>query len=470
MGRPEPTDGLRAEVEELRREIERLTTEQEQLRALLAVRRVPGAAAVDRWKRKARRVGLGARHAAEVAPVLVEAARTTRERRPPAGKRILMLTISGIDHDPRPNKVARSLVEHGYQVDIMAPAVEMRNSEYEVEPGIRYVRLQRESPMSLFLVYQEEYLRAAAEREFDYVHANDLTTLTAAWVIAQRRGVPLVYDAHELWTENVELRDGEWVPMSRRTRAVAGRWERFLLRHVDLLVTVGPSIVDEFVRRNDLDRPPLLLANYPSLSLLQDRQTISIREQCGLDDSHFVTLYMGGVGPLRNIESVIKAHVHLPEHHVFVVMGPGIETFGDYFRAHAELTGVADRVYFLQPVGMDDVVAAAADADCGIVMLQNICKNFWFFYPNKLFEYAAAGLPVAVSGFPDVTRFVREERCGVTFDPDSPESIAAALRSLDADREEARAMGARGRASVLERRNWETAVEGLVAAYDELGQ
>jgi glycosyltransferase involved in cell wall biosynthesis len=119
---------------------------------------------------------------------------------------------------------------------------------------------------------------------------------------------------------------------------------------------------------------------------------------------------------------------------------------------------------------MHEVVAAAADADCGVVMLRNICRNFYLFYPNKLFEYAAAGIPIAVSAFPDVSGFVQGERCGVTFDPESPESIAAALRSLSADREAARAMGRRGREAVLRHYNWESAMSSLVAAYRGLGR
>ena len=408
-------------------------------------------------------------HLGRVAPWLVRAAAASPSRPSAIGSRILMLTISSIDHDPRPNKVARSLVAAGFEVDIIAPAVESQASEYEVEPGIRYVRIPAASPTKVFVVYQEEFLHAALTRDFEYIHANDLTTLTVAWIVARLRRVPLIYDAHELWTENVELKGGDWVPMSRNTRVVAGAWERFLLRSVDLLVTVGPSIVQEFARSDGLRRPPLLLANYPSLELLRPPPPpVSIREACGLSEAHFVTLYMGGVNPLRNIETVIEAHRHLPEDHVFVIMGPGVEIYRDEYRAIAAAAGVEHRVFFMPPVAMDEVAVAAADADCGIVMLRNICKNFYFFYPNKLFEYALAGLPIAASEFPDVTSFIRGERCGVTFDPESPESIAEALLSLSADRAEARRMGERGRTAIVERYNWEAAVEGLVTAYRQL--
>jgi glycosyltransferase involved in cell wall biosynthesis len=415
-----------------------------------------------------RKAIVGVRRLATVAPWLVRAAASRRPARP-KGNRILMLTISSIEYDPRVNKVAMSLAERGYEVEILAPARDAHGAEREVVPGVRYVLVPRRWLWRFFLVYQEEFRRAALGRTFDYVHANDLTTLTVGWVLARTRGVPLVYDAHELWTENVQPGRRGWAPMSPPVHFAADRWERYLLRSVDLLVTVGPSIADEFRRRNGRERPPLLLPNYPSLALLAAKPSVpSIREACGLDDGHFVTLYLGGVNALRNIETVIRAHRRLPENHVFVVRGPGVAALAGDYRALARAEGVEDRVFFLPPVGRDDVIAAAAGADCGIVMLRNICRNFFLFYPNKLFEYALAGLPVAVSNFPDVSSFVEAERCGVTFDPDSPESIASALLTLSADPAEARASGARGRASILERHNWESAVEELIARYRSL--
>ena len=380
-----------------------------------------------------------------------------------------MLTISKIDHDPRVNKVAGSLAQRGYRVDIIAPADNRGYAEYEVQPGVRYVRVPVRMTGRFALIYQDEFRQEAVRRSFDFVHANDLTTLTLAYLLARHRGISLIYDAHELWTENVEFKDQQWVPMSRLTRLIAGVWERLLVRSVDLVITVGPSIVGEFQRRGGLRQPPLLLPNYPSLALTHvERDAPTIRAECGLSDAHFVTLYLGGVNPLRNIETVIEAHQHLPANHVFVIKGPGVETDGDYYLMFARNLGLGDRVFALPPVAMDEVIAVAVDADCGIVMLRNICKNFFLFYPNKLFEYALAGLPVAASAFPDVASFIRNERCGVTFDPDSPTSIAAAIRRLSTDPEEARAMGERGRASIVERHNWETASRALLSAYDSL--
>ena len=406
---------------------------------------------------------------AQVLPWLVRAAVTPRKDVRGGGKRILMLTISAIDVDPRIAKVTRTLAEHGYTVDVLAPSV-AEPWEREVAPGVRYIGVPRVWLWRFFVVYQDEFRRVGLRRQFDYVHANDLTSLTVAWVLARIRQVPLIYDAHELWTENVQPSREGWAPMSRTTRLLASAWERLLLRSVDVLTTVSPSIAAELDRRSPAKLHPLLLPNYPSLRLAEPVDGSSWRSELGLADERVLTLYLGGVNPLRNIETVIRAHRHLPDEHVFVVRGPGIDAYEDEYRTLARAEGVDDRVLLLPPVGMDDVIAAANGADCGIVMLRNICKNFYFFFPNKLFEYALAGIPVAVSDFPDVRSFVVGEQCGVTFDPDSPQSIADALRWLGDHRDEARAMGARGRESVLRERNWETTAQGLVAAYAGLAE
>ena len=394
------------------------------------------------------------------------------------GKRVLMLTISHIDIDPRINKVARTLVSGGYEVDILCYQNQENVAQIVEEvvlPGIRYVRVPRESQWQgrnnrVSLWYQEELRRAGAQRVYDYVHANDLTTLLVGWILARTRGVPLIYDAHEMWSENVIFDNREWVPMPPRVRTIARYYEGFLVKYVDLLISVSPSICQEFQRRYKLRQPPSLLANYTELALARNGPCTlpSIRDLCDLSPEHFITLYLGGVNPLRNIESVIQAHQYLPDKCVFVIRGPGVEYCQAQYQDLAKSLGVEQRIFYLPPVAMDEVILGAAGANCGIVMLRNICKNFYWFYPNKFFEYMLAGLPVAVSHFPDVTAHVEREKCGVIFDPESPQSIAEAIRWLYEHPQEAQEMGRRGREGVLREYNWEAASEGLLQAYQKL--
>ena len=417
------------------------------------------------------------RQALFVATISVPALFSWRKRLTGHGRRVLMLTISQIDIDPRINKVARTLADNEYEVDVLCyqnQAGITTVQEEIVQPGVCYVRVPRDPKWQgqrLGFFYQEPFRRVGLRRSYDYVHANDLTTLLVGWILARVRTVPLVYDAHEMWSENVAYNGQEWVPMPDWVRTLARYYEGFLVRYVDLFLTVSHSIRAEYQRRYKLRWPPCLLANYPELTLVNNNRSQkapSIRELCGLSANRFVTLYLGGVNPLRNIENVVKAHTHLPEACVFVIRGPGIDYYRPQFEALAQELGLAQRIFCLPPVPMGDVIAGAAGADCGIVMLRNICKNFYWFYPNKFFEYMLAGLPVAVSNFPDVMTHVEKEKCGVVFDPDSPRSIAEAIQWLYEHPEAARAMGHRGQEGVFREYNWEAATQSLLDEYSKL--
>ena len=54
-----------------------------------------------------------------------------------------------------------------------------------------------------------------------------------------------------------------------------------------------------------------------------------------------------------------------------------------------------------------------------------MCLSYYLCLPNKLFEYAACGVPAVVSDFPEMGRFVDAHDCGWKAAPD-----AQALRRL----------------------------------------
>lgn len=393
----------------------------------------------------------------------------------PGGRRILMLTISMIDIDPRINKVAHSLAKAGYLVDIMCwqadPAVAEFLTIEDKMPGVRYIRVKASEAWGLtWTLYQQSYREAARQLAFDFVHANDLTTLATGVVIAADRKCPLVYDSHEMWSENVtwDKWNNKYVEMPFWKRRFARKLEGKLLKKVSSFYSVSPSILDEYERR--YGRRPMLLANVPNIEVLAqaDVPMPSVRELCGKDEDTFITLYLGGLGPARNIETVIEAHRYLDDSFVFAIRGPDADRWGPDYAHLAEKFGISDRVFTLPGVGRDELLSGSRGADCGIVMLQNWCKNFYWFYPNKFFEYAAAGLPVAVSNFPDVTAHIQREGNGVTFDPHDPRSVADAIRKLAQDRKLAREMGARGRASIEREYNWKNAIHVMVNEYDRL--
>lgn len=118
-------------------------------------------------------------------------------------------------------------------------------------------------------------------------------------------------------------------------------------------------------------------------------------------------------------------------------------------------------------VSREGVADILASARAGLVVLKPI-KHEMLGLPIKLFEYMAAGVPVIASDFPLWRKIVEDAGCGLLVDPLKPDEIADPIRWIVRHPEEAAEMGARGRAAVLTRYNWEQESEVLFQLYDRI--
>ena len=82
------------------------------------------------------------------------------------------------------------------------------------------------------------------------------------------------------------------------------------------------------------------------------------------------------------------------------------------------------------PVPPDNVPLTLAQADIGIVLITGDSLSYQHSLPNKFFEAIAAGLPLVVSGIPELSRMVKEYEIGLLCDPTHPEDIAEKVEFL----------------------------------------
>jgi glycogen(starch) synthase len=82
------------------------------------------------------------------------------------------------------------------------------------------------------------------------------------------------------------------------------------------------------------------------------------------------------------------------------------------------------------PVPPAAVGSALAGAAVGLCLIQPICRSYELSLPNKLFEYAAAGVPVLASDLPVIGELVRRDGFGALAPADDPHTIAASLERL----------------------------------------
>jgi glycosyltransferase involved in cell wall biosynthesis len=91
---------------------------------------------------------------------------------------------------------------------------------------------------------------------------------------------------------------------------------------------------------------------------------------------------------------------------------------------------------------MPDALAAA---DACIAILKPL-DEYKTTYPNKVFDYMAAGRPVVLAIDGVIREVVEMAGCGFFAEPGNPSALADAIRALATDKEKAREMGLKGRA------------------------
>jgi glycosyltransferase involved in cell wall biosynthesis len=122
---------------------------------------------------------------------------------------------------------------------------------------------------------------------------------------------------------------------------------------------------------------------------------------------------------------------------------------------------------FLPPIPKNEMPAALAAADACIAILKPI-PLYGTVYPNKVFDYMAAGKPVLLAMEGVIRDIVEAAGAGLAIPPGNPAELAKGIVYLAEHEEESRAMGCRGREYVkqhfdrpIQAENFATLIENL---------
>lgn len=216
---------------------------------------------------------------------------------------------------------------------------------------------------------------------------------------------------------------------------------------------VSDGIADRLVDAYRLPERPLVIRNLPKYSETPWRARSS--------RAPIRMLYHGVVAPGRGLEAAIASAAHWRTGIELSIRGPAEPGYLATLRDLVLASGVSDRIAFLPPVPMTELVAAARAFDVGFFALAGDTEQNRYVLPNKLFEYVMAGLALCVSDLPEMARVLRAFDLGVLIADLEPRSIAAAVNGLDDESLERYRRNALTAAREL---CWEREAEGLVTA------
>ncbi len=272
-----------------------------------------------------------------------------------------------------------------------------------------------------------------------------LTNGVAAYLIGRLRGAPFVYNVQDIYPD-IAIRMG--VLTNPRVIAFFRALERFVYRQA-----AAVSVISDDFRRNLLAKgvpadKVHVIPNFVDTGFVSPRPRHNgFSAAQGLDD-RFVVLFAGNVGLSQGLERVLETAALLTDlpDVLFLIVGNGAAKADLVERAkQMNLTNV--RFLPFQPHEAVPEMYASADV-CLVPLRHGFTQES---VPCKVFTILGAARPLIASVDPgsDTWDFVQDAGCGLCIPPEDPPALAAAIRSLYADRTAGQRMGVRGHEYVL---------------------
>lgn len=354
---------------------------------------------------------------------------------------VLMAVFNEIDHDGRVERAARSV---GLSHDVLVLALDSGKPYAPAGFRAKRVHIPMLGPVRPFLFWAVFVWTAFITRP-RIIHAHDYFLAFPGWLAARLVGAKIIYDAHELILP---------LPHERRRLAmvVFGVFERWVINRMDGVIAANLARAQIMVERYGLKTMPTIIENIPD----PEPPVTSDFPVPPKPPGTFRLVYQGFLTVDYGLEHYIRAVAAAGPDVDMVFAGPGPDA--DRLTRLAQ-TLCPGRAHFLGRVPRQSLPAILASGDAGIIVYGRATLNEIHCAPNKVHEYARAGLPMLANANPGLMTLVAGNGIGVADD-----DAGASLTTLRAHYDQFKA----ALPAFLERHDWQTQSDRLAALYNRL--
>ena len=268
----------------------------------------------------------------------------------------------------------------------------------------------------------------------------------SAWLAAKIKRVPFLFEVRDLWPtfaiavgvlkNPLIIRMSEWL-------------ESFLYSHADQVIVNSPGYLEHVRQRGAADVE--LIPNGVDPEMFKTPENIAeIRKELGFEKK-FVILYAGAHGMSNDLGVLVKSADLLRENPeiLFVLVGDG----KDKPKLLDEAKSLKlDNILFMSPIEKEKMGSVLSAADVCVAILKPV-EMYKTTYPNKVFDYMAAGSAVLLAIDGVIRKVVDDAKSGIFVQPGNPQQLAQGIINLYQQPEIVRQMGESGRRFVKEHFN-----------------
>jgi glycosyltransferase involved in cell wall biosynthesis len=383
-------------------------------------------------------------------------------------KSIGMLIYANPDHYP-PTINAVHLLSEKFNVVLIGRNQDPPFWEYPANVKVhrlgKYTSVREREQKSAVIKFLE-YINFVAQasrllKDVSLIYAYDAFGYTIAYLcrLLQPQAIPLIYHNHDLLRQLLPLSSlSGWVQRGER------RW----VHKADMVVFPSQERAFSFKNLTDFNRPIMIVPNFPRKSYFPERQDflqlISERFQKNQ------ILQQGTISVKSSLLELIDSLTFLDDCIELKLIGYIFEDDKKNMKEFYTRKKVANRVHYFMPVPYNELPLHTWKASLGVCLYKKVDINHQTMgtASNKIYEYAACGLPVIVSDQPDYREHLGSESWVRFADPDDPHSIASAVQDIFSDFGKYQAMCLAARQAFEQKYNFESVFSPLFTKIQDL--
>ena len=334
--------------------------------------------------------------------------------------KILHILLSHYKVDSRVKNETQSLNDKGYRIDIFCLK---SDDTYKVEhrKGAKIIRygLSKGRVIKILTAYIQ-FIFASARVKYRLVHVHDFTALPVGFIISRLKGIALIYDSHELWSESEHENYPKYV------MKIAYVIEKYCAKKSDYIITVSDSI-KYFLKKYFGNQNIATVRNIPSYTY--PKPSNILREKYSIPKEVPIFIYQGSISKNRGIDIILDSVERIQNlgfKFIFLGSGPYFKDVQAYMRKYR----LESKIIILESVPQDELLKYIKSADIGVHAISNTCLNHEYCLPNKLFEYIHAGIGVLCTNLKEMSKLILSHNIGLTFNDNSAEDLSKKMQYL----------------------------------------
>lgn len=381
--------------------------------------------------------------------------------------------------DIRVRKEAESLASAGISVCVIArwkkglTRKETINGVEINRIGINYshfVKGFHDILYSLFfidLVFYFGLKRFIQQNNVKILHVHDLPLVKTAQMLLGKEG-KVVLDMHENYPEMLEeltlSKKGFMKSMKDRLFFNFKHWKKFekkIISIPDHIIAVVDEMKEKLIREYSINSEKItVISNFEKLDFATTTET----DEFEFKKDTFYIVYVGGISPVRGLETVIEAISLFKKRNEkveFILVGSGNQTYLASLIERSKNLDCSDKVHFLGQKPFTKINYYIDNANVNIIPhIKN--EHTDHTIPHKLFQIMMQKAPLLVSNCKPMERIVKGHQAGFVFQASDPLNLVEKIKEMQSSPQVVAQCFENAFQAVNEELNWDSESQKLI--------